>query len=179
MPYLPISQSDDAFSQLTNQFYFTDACLVSISALKSNNVTLEECQSVANHSLKGGLQQYSRHQYKLLQDILSKGYSPSFQEVKEYFQSIDIYSTINSFVMNAWVDSYNKLTVDNSAKIEKFTLLTCLAIFLLTILLKLHIYRYLKSEYLFYKFFYATMMPQEIISGEKIICSKLTEIKFL
>lgn len=43
MPYLPILQSDDAFSQLINQFYFSDACLISISALKSNNITLEEC----------------------------------------------------------------------------------------------------------------------------------------
>lgn len=46
-------------------------------------------------------------------------------------------------------------------------------------LFKILIFKYTKKEYEFYHFFYANMMPEEIVSGEKIIRSQLSEINFL
>lgn len=76
--------------------------------MNKNNITLEECYSAANHSLKVGLRQYTRYEYNLMRDILS-GSKPSFSEVQSYFRSIDIYHAINDFVIDSWAVEYDDM----------------------------------------------------------------------
>lgn len=37
------------------------------------------------------------------------GQKPSFSDVKAYFRSIDIYHTINNFVINSWAAKYKEM----------------------------------------------------------------------
>ena len=80
---------------------------------------------------------------------------------------------------DAWADNYAMLTAEILIKIDYVTLLSLCVILLMAVLCKVFLLDYMNREYALYYFFYANMMPEEIVSGEKLIRSQLSEISFL
>lgn len=54
-----------------------------------------------------------------------------------------------------------------------------LMVMVVMLVIFMQVYSYLRKEYRFYRYFYASMMPEYIVSREKIIRSNLAEINFL
>ena len=82
-------------------------------------------------------------------------------------------------MVEASADYYVILTAEILVKIDYVTLFSLFVIFLMSVLCKTCILDYLSREYEFYYFFYANMMPEEIVSGDKLIRSQVIEINFL
>ena len=80
---------------------------------------------------------------------------------------------------DAWSDYYVALTAEILVKIDYVSLFSLFVFFLMSVLCKTCLFDYMDKEYEFYYFFYANMMPEEIVSGDKLIRSQVIEINFL
>ena len=149
------------------------------NVLKTSNISLDECRSIANFSFKNGFRQYSKYQLEITERIINNGYVPTFAEVKTYFRSVEIYHTLSKYIVDTWIAQYNILTDSTLSTVQFTTILNFFLLLLIVLFFRFHIFAYLQREYSFYRFFYNHMMPEYIVSLEKIIRSNLAVINFL
>lgn len=143
-PYIG-STTSDAVSILIKQLFYSDACMIiNQNVLKANNITLDECRSIANYSFKNGFRQYSKYQLDMSQRILNNGYTPTLSEVKEYFRSVDIYHILNKYIIDTWIAQCNILTDSSNSSVQFTTISNFFLLLLVIIFFRLHILTYLQ-----------------------------------